>query len=247
VSQPTFQPPPDVYDALIDWPARLANESPFYRKLFNRFHVHSVLDAACGSGRHAAMFREWGLLVEGADASAAMLALARAAFGESNELRWVERSFETPPPASTFDAAICVGNSLALAPDHAAAERTIRALLSAVRPGGAVVLQVLNLWRFPEGAVVWQKFRRAAIDGVQHRLIKGVHRAGGRGFVELLDWAEPDPTPRVDQPQLLALRAAEVDAIARRAGAAEIEFYGDYSFGGYDEDGSTDLIAVLLT
>lgn len=245
--QPAFEPRPDVYDALIDWSARLRNEAPFYRKLFNRFHVHTVLDAACGSGRHAALFHEWGLLVEGADISAAMIARARAVFGESDELRWVQRSFEAPPHVGSFDAAICVGNSLALAPDPAAVERAIGALLSAVRSGGVVVLQLLNLWRLGEGAVVWQKFRRVMIDGAEHRLIKGVHRAGHRGFVELLDWADADATPRVEQSPLLALHASELEAMARRAGAEAVEFYGDYSFGGYDEGASTDLIAVLMT
>ena len=60
--------------------------------------------------------------------------------------------FDQPvEPAEPFDVAVCVGNSLALAPDMATVERAIRQMLAAVRDGGAIVVQVLNLWRLPDG------------------------------------------------------------------------------------------------
>ena len=68
----------DVYEAMIDWPKRLAHEEPFYRRLFERLGARSVLDVACGTGRHAAMFHSWGLRVEGADLSPAMIDRARS-------------------------------------------------------------------------------------------------------------------------------------------------------------------------
>lgn len=241
----SFKAPADVYDALIDWPKRLDNEAPFYRALFERVSARCVLDAACGSGRHAALFRDWGLQVVGADVSDDMLAQARARFGESDALRWVKRSFDSPQPTATFDAAICVGNSLALAPDLAAVERAIAALLGAVRLGGCVVLHVLNLWRLPDGPVVWQKFRRVTLDGVDHLLIKGVHRVGARGFVELLDFPNGATPPRIEQPAFLGLCTTDLARAALHHGASAVEFYGDYSFAGYDEKTSVDLIAVL--
>ena len=45
----------------------------------------------------------------------------------------------------------------------AAARRAVAEMLAAVRPGGAVVVQVLNLWRLPDGPCVWQKRRRAKL------------------------------------------------------------------------------------
>ena len=110
----------DIYEAMIDWPKRLAHEGPFYRRLFDRLGVASVVDVACGTGHHAAMFHDWGLRVEGADLSPAMIERARQTFGEPPGLRWVVRGFDEPiAPAEPFDAAVCVGNSLALAPDVA--------------------------------------------------------------------------------------------------------------------------------
>ncbi|MCR4415548.1 MAG: class I SAM-dependent methyltransferase, partial [Thermoguttaceae bacterium] len=126
----------DVYEAMIDWPKRLANETPFFRRLFDAVQARSVLDVACGTGHHAAMFHSWGLRVEGADASPRMIERCRARFGESDRLGFVVRSFDQLAAApEPFDAVICVGNSLALAPDAATAGRAVAAMFGAVRPG----------------------------------------------------------------------------------------------------------------
>lgn len=107
----------DFYEAMIDWPKRLANEEPFYRHWFDKTGVRRVVDVACGTGRHVAMFQQWGLCVEGSDLSQPMIAYARSHHGESDRLRFVVRSFDQPiEPPESFDAAICMGNSLALRP-----------------------------------------------------------------------------------------------------------------------------------
>ena len=69
------------------------------------------------------------------------------------------REGEAPaePSEMPFDAAICVGNSLALAPDMQTVGRAIHQMFAAVRSGGIVIVQVLNLWHLPGGPCVWQK------------------------------------------------------------------------------------------
>jgi len=155
----------DIYEAMIDWPKRLAHEGPFYRRWFERVGVQSVLDSACGSGQHAAMFHSWGLKVEGADLSSQMIDRARSNFGQPPGLSWAVRGFDQPiEPAKSFDAALCVGNSLALATDEATVERAIQRMFDAVCDGGLIVIHVLNLWRLPDGPCVWQKCHRASIS-----------------------------------------------------------------------------------
>ena len=86
----------DIYEAMIDWPKRLAHEGPFYRRLFERIGVRSAIDVACGTGHHAAMFHSWGLRVEGADLSPAMIDRARNSFGQPASLQWTVRGFDQP-------------------------------------------------------------------------------------------------------------------------------------------------------
>ena len=236
----------DVYEAMIDWPERLANESPFYRRWFERTGVRSVLDVACGTGRHAALFHSWNLRVEGADLSPRMIERACGNFGEPPGLRWAVRGFDQPIPAGEpFDAALCVGNSLALAPDAATAQRAIGEMLAAVRPGGEVLIHLLNLWRLPDGPVVWQKCRRTTLPQGEVLILKGVHRAGGKGYVDLivanLDGAA---TMRTESAPLLGLESADLEQMARRSGAAEVGFFGGYREQPYDRGESVDLLMV---
>jgi SAM-dependent methyltransferase len=236
----------DVYEAMIDWPRRLAHEGPFYRRLFERYGVRSVLDAACGTGRHAAMFHSWKIRVEGADISPAMIDRARSNFGEPAGMRWVVRSFDQPIAShEPFDAAVCVGNSLALAPDKAAVERAIGQMTAGVRSGGLIVVHVLNLGRLPDGPCVWQKCRRATLPQGEVLIAKGVHRSGGRGFVELLVSRLTEPVAMQSESlPLVALEAAELEAMARGAGAGQIKFFGGYQDQTCDRAKSVDLVMV---
>jgi glycine/sarcosine N-methyltransferase len=249
-----FQDLTDVYEAMIDWPKRLANEGPFYRRWFERHAVRSVLDVACGAGRHAAMFHSWGLRVEGADLSPAMIDLAKNSFGEPAGLRWVVRGFDQAVAAAEpFDAAICVGNSLPLAPDTATVGRAVEQMLAAVRDGGLVVIQAMNLRRLADGQCLWQKCRRAALPRGEVLIVKGVHRCGRRGCVELivaeLNTSEAEPRPAdvkmlTESTPLLGLDAAELESIVRAAGGEVIGVFGGYGDEPYDPAHSIDLVMV---
>jgi len=236
----------DVYEAMIDWPKRLAHEEPFYRRLFERIGVRSVADVACGTGRHAAMFHSWQLRVEGSDISPKMIGRARASFGEPEGLRWAVRGFDEPvAPAEPFDAAVCVGNSLALATDLATVERAIQQMLSAVRGGGVIVVHVLNLWQLPDGPCVWQKCRRTTLPQGEVLIVKGVHRCGARGFVEFLV-APPAGGAAMhgESVPFLGLEAPALEEAARRAGAVEVRFFGGYQDQPYKRQKSVDLVMV---
>ena len=236
----------DVYEAMIDWLKRLATEEPFYRHWFQQAGVTRVVDVACGTGHHAAMFHGWGLEVEGADLSPAMIDRAKGAFGEPPRLHWAVRGYDEPiPAAGTWDAVVCVGNSLALAPDVAVVQTAIARMLEALRPGGVLLAQVLNLWRLPDGPCVWQKCQRAQLPQGDVLILKGVHRCDRRGYVELAV-ADPNGGPLLahESPQFLGLESGEMEAMARQAGAAEVQCFGGYAAKPFQREASIDLVMV---
>jgi SAM-dependent methyltransferase len=305
MSKPEFDDLSDVYEAMIDWPKRLANEEPFYRHWFERIAARRVIDVACGTGHHAAMFRDWGMTVEGADLSPAMIARARTLFGEDERLRWVVRGFDQPIDLAPFalrrgataglssseasiagevhgeagtagqassgtrqpfDVAICMGNSLALAPDLQTVDCAIRQMFAAVRPGGLVIVQVLNLWQFPDGPCVWQKCKKASLvsplplgegPGVRAAraesstiddvlILKGVHRAATRGYVEFLTASLADAKLlHHESVTFLGLEASDLENSARSAGATAVHFFGDYKQHAYNREKSPDMILVV--
>lgn len=242
----TFNQLADVYEAMIDWPKRLAAEEPFYRHWFQETGVKRVVDVACGTGHHAAMFHGWNLEVEGADLSPAMIDRARAGFGESPGLHWAVRGFdELIPAVVSWDAVVCVGNSLALAPDLVMARTAVARMMEALRPGGVLLVQVLNLWRLPDGPCIWQKCHRTQLPQGDVLILKGVHRCDCRGYVELVV-ADPNGGPLLahESPQFLGLESGELAAMARQAGAAEVEFFGGYVAQPFHRETSVDLVVV---
>ncbi|MDI9446320.1 MAG: hypothetical protein QM844_19330, partial [Planctomycetota bacterium] len=54
----------DVYEAMIDWPKRLANEEPFFRRLFDQAGARRGADGAGGPGRPPARFEAGGRAVD---------------------------------------------------------------------------------------------------------------------------------------------------------------------------------------
>jgi SAM-dependent methyltransferase len=242
----TFDQLSDVYEAMIDWPKRLAAEEPFYRRWFEDAKVKRIADVACGTGHHAAMFHSWGLETEGADLSPAMILRARASFGEPPGLRWGVRGFDEPIPSpGSWDAVVCVGNSLALAPSLVIVQQAVTRMIEALRTGGILLVQVLNLWRLPDGPGVWQKCTRTRLPQGDVLIVKGVHRCGRRGYVELLV-ADPHGGPLLahESPQFLGLDEAELGAWMHEAGAAEVEYFGGYAGQSFDSGTSIDLVMV---
>lgn len=237
----------DVYEAMIDWPKRLAREGPFLRRLVDRVGARRALDCACGTGHHAAMLHQWGLEVEGADLSPAMIERARAAHGQPLGLRWVVRPFDVPSPAEElFDLVLCLGNALALASDPAGVERAMAAMLSVLRPEGVLAVQVLNLWAMPDGPCAWQKSFRAQLPRGDVAVAKGIHRAGARGFVDLVViHLDRNAARETESFPFLGLEADELSAMARRSGARDATLWGGYANQPYDRATSPDLVALF--
>lgn len=236
----------DAYDAMIDWEKRLAREGEFFRGLFDQLGVRTVLDAACGTGRHAAMFASWGLQVQGADLSAAMIDHCRKLHAGVQGLEFVQRSFLDAPPIE-FDAVVCLGNSLALLPSMTQVQEAMAGMLAGVRSGGALVVQVVNLLSREEGPVRWDKCLRTALPNCRDALIlKGTHRASGRGYVDfaLVDLSDPTLKLQTQSPSFLELHALELSRIAKGCGCRSVETYGGYDRRPFDAASSADLICL---
>ncbi len=244
-----FELDPESYDALVDWPKRLANEEPFYRRRFAEAGAQRVLDVACGTGHHVALFHSWGLHAEGADIDPPMIEFCRVQHGQSESLNWVIRSFTEPAaPPGTFDAAACVGNSLALVPDIETVAHVLKAMLASLRPGGVCIAQVVNLWRLTEGPTTWQKCQRRPRPDGDQILIKGMHRVGGCGHVDFIDirLAGTQLRSATHAARFLGLRDTDLRSAALAGGADNVRFWGSYQETPYDPATSPDLILTCV-
>jgi SAM-dependent methyltransferase len=135
------------YDRFVGWAGRLAYELPFIQRQLEAVGARRVLDAACGTGRHALALAANGYQVVGADLSAGMIqqALENAA-AVDEQVRFVTAGFgELASRVGTgFDALLCLGNSLPHALSLTTLEATLNDFSAVLRPGGLLLVQNRN-------------------------------------------------------------------------------------------------------
>ncbi len=115
----------------------------------------------------------------------------------------------------------------------------------AVQQGGILVLQLANLWALPNGPCVWQKSRHLATPDGETIVVKGIHRCGSQGFVNLIVVPLARPAEFVSQSlPLLGFTAAQLTSWLSDAGAGLVQCFGSYQRTPYDASTSVDLIVV---
>jgi SAM-dependent methyltransferase len=235
------------YDTVIDWDERLGREAPFYRDLFERHNVASVLDTACGTGEHAALFASWGLQVVGADLSAAMIAVCRRKYA-GQPIEWVQASFGETFDAlgRGFDAVTCLGNSWPHVLTDEDATRAAEDFAQLTRPGGVLVIQQLNYEAM--------RLRGERLMGPQVRLIEGKETL----FLRILDLdrdpirftmvkltREADGWAREDwETDHRAWTQPEMTSLLTDGGFRSIEFLGGFARSPFEPSSSDQMTLV---
>ncbi len=236
------------YDRFVNWEGRLAHELPFLERLFADHDVRRVLDAACGTGHHAIALAKRGYQMVGADLSAAMVEQARRnAAVAGAEVRFAVAGFGgLAAIGETFDAVLCLGNSLPHLLTEKALAEALADFATVLHPGGLVVIQNRNfdrVWRqrerfmgpqsCHEGEREWvfvrfYDFHEATVTFNMIRL-----RRDGETWIQDVEATELRPI----------FRAELADAL-QTAGFFQAAFHGSYDGSTFDPANSSDLIAV---
>jgi SAM-dependent methyltransferase len=218
----------------------------FYRNLFGRNQVRSVLDCACGTGRDLHLFHTLGCQVVGSDISEAMLAQAQENLeGTGLRIRLRRVDYRQLPHHfdQRFDAVVCVSSSILHMPDEGETLRAFRSMRAVLRRGGILVLTqgtTDRQWREKPRfilAVNEREYSRLFVidylgQGARYNVLDIVHGEQDAGL-EVWSVEYPRMLLRDDQERLLGA-----------AGFQRIQFYGSYRFEPYDKESSRLLIAV---
>lgn len=107
-----------------------------------------ILDAACGTGRIARALVDRGAHVVGVDASAAMLAeAAKKRQEEDDKLRLYQQDLRELALPETFDAAICLCDSLNYLLEPSELETAFRRIAAHLEPGGFFLFDMDTEWK----------------------------------------------------------------------------------------------------
>ena len=238
------------YDRFVNWEGRLSHELPFFASLFEQHGVRHVLDAACGTGHHAIALAQQGYQVVGTDLSAPMIARAR----ENASTQAVEASFAVAglggysALGQTFDAAICLGNSLPHLLSGAAVAEALSDFSAVLRPGGLLVIQNRNfdrVWRSRERFMLPQTYRDAGGEWIFLRFYDFHEESLTFNMLRLRRTAE-GWSQRIEATELRPVFAQDLASALATAGFDPVSLYGGFDGSSFDPASSGDLIAVAV-
>jgi len=214
--------------------------------LLERYDAKTVLDCACGTGVHTEIVAREGFRVVGSDASADMLRVARSKLAAAGlEVDLYESLWRDLPDVvpGTYDAVICLGNSLPLELDGDSVVTSLEGMFAMLNDGGFLLISNANVDR--------QLAERVELELVEPEpdcfllLVKdfGSDTAINRYF--FIDTLADEPSMRYLRVELMNLTAEKMQSFLRQAGIDRYTLYGEKDFTPYDREASERLILVV--
>lgn len=238
------------YDRMINWPARLKRETPFFQKVFSEVNAAKVLDAACGTGRHAILFASWGLKVFGLDVSKDMIAKARQTAAEAG----IDVDFRTGGIEEAdsefsveFDAVTCIGNSLPHVRSQKELKQAFVSLRNVLKPGGLILLQLRNYHRVIAREEKFMHLNTRVENGKEFLYLRMTEMGNELVTFNIIVLVKDEAgnwSYRVESEKLKPWFAQDIEASLNETGFSIIGVYGDFEFGSFDPRDSADLIIV---
>lgn len=248
------------YDRFVNWEHRLSSELPFLKSALNEIQTApgdtlSILDAACGTGRHAIALAQAGFNLTGADSSEEMIAHAwENARREGLKVTFNQAGFGELKQAfgdNRFDGLICLGNSLPHLLDEVSLADALVDFATVLKPGGKLILQNRNFdlvlaqrarWMptqtFREGDETWifSRFYDFNPDGRLTFNIQILHSEGEGAFDQ-----------EVISTRLWPMKREVLENFMKEAGFSDLMFFGSLEGDDYHSESSANLVITAKT
>ncbi len=230
--------------------------SPYYHQLyFNRdeseaaafidlliTHVHpnanaTMLDVACGKGRHSIHLAQKGYDVTGIDLSND--SIDEALLHQHEKLHFYRHDMRLPFWINYFDIAFNFFTSFGYFKTRREHDNAIRTIAQAVKPTGKIVIDYLNV-HYSEANLIHQ-FEKE-INGVNYFITKWFDETHFYKKIKVEDDALTEPLVYTEKVAKFSL--GDFTEMLAYQGVQIKEVYGDYALGKYDINKSPRLIMI---
>jgi ubiquinone/menaquinone biosynthesis C-methylase UbiE len=239
----------DRYDVMIS-DKRYDAELPFFKSIFGRYNVKSVLDCSCGTGKHVIKFLQLGFEATGSDVSIQMVKKAQKnAASLAINASFVQADFKklTDVFDREFDCVVCLGNSL----NHELKEKSmlsaLRSMYDVLRDKGQVIIQIRNLPKLvKEKKRIFPVHSHKEPNGDRKLFIYVLDFHRSNVTFNVVSFLEFDGKPRfeVNQVDYRIVSAEKLEALMTETGFKKPEIYGDFEFAKFSNEHSEDIIVV---
>ncbi len=231
------------YDILTDADRRARHHQQEVTTVIERFKPRSVLDAGCGTGLTAMLFAKQGVSTVGLDRLRPMLAEAKKKYDNLHlPLEFRYGHFERLPKYlhGRFDLVVCLANSIAGVSSPSNLRKALRGFSAVLKPGGKLVLQMLNHAAMKEGRLCPIKATEA--NGIVYERFSERRGRTVALYVTRLDLNQQPPKLEVFRHETDDFTAAQIDEGLRRAGFRSICRYSDLMFTRRFSKNARDLV-----
>lgn len=225
----------DTYCDIVT-PSRTKEEADFLIALFQKYHVRSVLDTACGYGRHSIILAKHGFSVTGVDQSRYFIEKAKS-IPTTGDVHFIKDDLRVFNPDRKFDAVINIFTSFGYFIDAEENQKVLENIGRAVERTGILVLDL------PNPNLVKKRCGKEGKKSIQ-ALSNGITLTTKEyidkdALVIKRDWNDQSYTAYI---RLFNLK--EIETMLRKSGFEIIETFG--SFGGtpLEEEKSPRYIIV---
>lgn len=215
------------YDILTNAKQRKIAHRKEIDAIVSKFQPTSVLDAGCATGLAAMLFAVSGCSTVGIDRSRPMIKLAKSNYGNKKNLKFQGASFEKLPKAmyQKFDLVVCLANSISGVGTLSNLYKSFQNFYKVLKPGGTIVLQMLNYISIKDGEILPIKATRSG-DIVYQRYSE---RKGNRLYIYInrLDLSKKPLKYEMFRHEFDNFSPNEVAATLKKAKFSKIKKYND--------------------
>jgi SAM-dependent methyltransferase len=197
----------------------------------------TMLDVACGKGRHSIQLAGKGFDVTGIDLSED--SIAEALQSENETLHFYKHDMRLPFWINYFDYAFNFFTSFGYFKTRREHDNGIRTIAQAIKPGGVFIMDYLNV-HYAEDHLIHQSEKE--IDGVNFIITKWFDETHFYKKIVVEDEALTEPLEYTEKVAKFSL--GDFTEMFAYQGMQIQEVFGNYNFGNYDVRKSPRLIMI---